>query len=141
MEELQGSWLTYPAESNLSDKTIIVTVRTDVEKFKSNPRFKYRIIVAWPYSANADGMPDEPTSEIMGQATELLSNTFRKDPVAILTEISTGDSRREWVFYTLSLNIFSKKLNEALASLPVLPLEFVAEEDPDWESYSEVSEI
>jgi hypothetical protein len=136
MVELQGQWLTYPAESVDSDKTIIVTIRQDVDKFRDNPRFRYRITVAWPYAGDADAMPDEPTSELMEQATDGLADVFRKDPVAVLTELSTGDNRREWVFYTLSLPIFSKKLNEALAALPTLPLEFDAEEDPNWEIHN-----
>ena len=82
-------------------------------------------------------MPDEPTADLMEQATDLMSETFRKDPVAVLTEISTGDNRREWVLQTSSLGIFNKKINQALSSLPLLPLEFEAGEDPDWEIYAE----
>ena len=137
MTELQGQWLTYPAESTENDKTIIVTIRTDVDKFRDNPRFVYRVTVAWPYDGTSDGMPDEPTAEMMEKVTELLADVFRKDPVGVLTEITTGDNRREWVFQTSSLGIFNKKINQALADLPLLPLEFEAEEDPDWEIYSE----
>lgn len=137
MTELQGEWLTYPAESYDSDLTVIVTIRTDIDKFRDNPRFKYRMTVAWPYEGESDGMPRQTDAELMEQATDSLSEVFRKDPVAVLTEISTGDNRREWVFYTSSLGIFNKKINEALSSLPRLPLEFEAEEDPEWESYSD----
>lgn len=137
MTELQGQWLTYPAESTENDKTIIVTIRTDVGKFRDNPRFVYRVTVAWPYESSSDGMPDEPIAAMMEEVTESLAETFRKDSVGVLTEISTGDNRREWVFQTASLGIFNKKINQALAHLPLLPLEFEAEEDPDWEIYSE----
>ncbi len=137
MTDLQGQWLTYPAESTENDRTIIVTVRTDVDKFRSNPRFIYRITIAWPYDGGNDGMPDESVSEQMEQATILMEDVFKKDPIAVLTEISTGDDRREWVFQTSSLGIFNKKINQALASMPVLPLEFEAEEDPEWEVYAE----
>jgi len=137
MTELQGQWETYPAESTENGQTVIVTIRTDVGKFRDNPRFIYRITIALPYDGGKDGMPDESTSELMEQVTELLADIFRKDPVAVLTEISTGDNRREWVFQTSSLGIFNKKINQALASLPLLPLEFNAEEDSDWETYSE----
>lgn len=140
MEEIKGQWLTFPAEANDSQNTVIVTVRTDVEKFRTNPRFKYRIIVGFPYEGGADGMPDEPASEQLEQITLSLAGVFDKDPVAVLTEMSTGDSMREWVFYTLSLNIFQRKLNEALADFPVLPLRFEAEEDTDWEGYNAVEE-
>jgi len=140
MIELQGQWLTYPAESTENGRNIIVTLRTDVEKFRDNPRFRYRVTVAWPYNGNPDGMPDEPTAELMEQTTDSLAETFRKDPVAVLTEISTGDDRREWVFYTSSLGIFNKKINEALADLPPLPLEFEADDDPLWEIYADSTE-
>lgn len=140
MTELQGNWLTYPSESRENGATVIVTLRTDVEKFRDNPRFKYRLTVDWPYQGDASGMPDEATSQLMEQATDLLAEAFRKDPVAVLTEISTGDNLRQWVFYTLSLAIFSKKINEALAPLPPLPLAFDAEEDPDWASHNDTAD-
>lgn len=140
MAELQGDWLTFPAESLTSDKNIIVTVRTDVDRFRDNPRMKYRVTVGWPYGNTPDGMPSEADAELMDQATNLLADTFRRDPAAILTEISTGDGRREWVFYTASLGIFNKCLNRALEPLPVLPLEFSAEEDEGWESHPAVEE-
>lgn len=137
MTELQGQWLTYPAESTENGNTIIVTIRTDVDKFRDNPRFVYRVTVALPYDGASDGMPDEPTAEMMEEVTRSLAEVFHKDPVGVLTEISTGDNRREWVFQTSSLGIFNKKINQALADLPLLPLEFEAEEDPDWEIYAE----
>lgn len=138
MEELKGEWQTFPAESNENGHTIIVTIRTDVDKFRDNPRFRYRVTVGWQYEGSNDEMPEEETAEAMEQVTERLSFTFQKDPVAVLTEISTGDNRREWVFYTSSLGIFNKKINESLASLPLFPLEFEAEEDDAWEIYSEL---
>lgn len=142
--ELKGSWVTYPTESTDSGRTVIVTVRTDIWEFRNNPRFKYRVIVTLPYEGgdpeiglNADrtGMPDEKTSQLIEDVTIALAATFRKDPVGVLTEMSTGDGVREWNFYTLSLHIFQRKFNEALASLPVLPFRFAAEEDGEWEAY------
>lgn len=137
MTELNGEWLTYPAESVDNDKTIIVTIRTDVEKFRKDSHFIYRVTVGLPYAGDAKGMPDEKDSAIIEQVTEAFDVTFKKDPIGVMTEISTGDDRREWVLQTRSLGIFNKKINEALASLPLLPLEFDAEEDPDWELYTE----
>lgn len=140
MVELHGQWITYPAESTDSGKTVIVGMRTDVDKFRKNPRFRFRVTISWPYEGNADGMPDEADADLMEQATDSLEIVFHKDPVAVLTELSTGDNCREWVYYTSSLGIFNKKINEALASLPPLPLEFDAEEDPEWEIYAEGTE-
>ncbi|MDE5800337.1 MAG: DUF695 domain-containing protein [Paramuribaculum sp.] len=135
----EGIWWTAPAESE-SGRRIMVSGRRDVEKFRSNPRFNIRVEVNWPYTPDAEGFPDEPTALLMEEAQEALEAAFKKDPVAVLTGVFTGDSRRDWIFYTLSTHIFGRKLNEALASLPVLPLEISAENDPGWEAYDEMAE-
>ncbi|MBR5102336.1 MAG: DUF695 domain-containing protein, partial [Muribaculaceae bacterium] len=54
---------------------------------------------------------------------------------AVMTGIYTGDSRRDWVFYTKSLPLFQTYFNRALAGFEMLPLEFHAEHDSDWEEY------
>lgn len=134
-----GNWWTAPAESE-DGKLIMVTGRKDIEKFRSNPRFSIRVEVSWPYAADSTGMPDLETSQMMEQITEAFESILRKDPVAVLTGIFTGDGKRDWVFYTLSTHIFNKKLNEALAPFPLLPLTIYAENDPSWEAYDEMTQ-
>ncbi len=56
-------------------------------------------------------------------------------PLASVTEIYTGAGERNWVFYTRSLHIFQRKFNEALATLPAMPLAFDVTHDPDWDEY------
>ncbi|MBO4954881.1 MAG: DUF695 domain-containing protein [Muribaculaceae bacterium] len=135
----QQVWWTAPALSENGNR-IMVSGRKDIERFRENPRFSIRVEISWPYTPDAQGFPDEMTSELMEQAHEALEATFAKDPVAVLTGVFTGDGRRDWVFYTLSTNIFGRKLNEALAHLPLLPLEIKAENDPEWEAYSEMAD-
>jgi len=130
-------WWSCPTEAE-NGNTIIVTGRRDIDKFRNNPRFKIRVEISWDYNPLPSGLPDTPTSEMMQNVTDLLSETFDKDPVAVLTGIYTGDSRREWIFYTLSTHIFGRKLNEALSSLPLLPLNIYCENDPEWNEYQEM---
>lgn len=118
----------------------MVTGREDVSKFRGNPKFIYRMEVTWRYDADASGMPDVKTSEMMEQVTCALQQAFDRDPVAVMTGIYTGDGERNWIFYTLSVNIFGRKLNEALAELPLLPITMYAENDPDWAEYDEMSQ-
>lgn len=135
----KDSWWTAPAESE-DGHLIMVTGRRDIDKFRSNPRFSIRIEVTWKYDGDSSGMPDTATSQLMEEVQEALQNIFHKDPVAILTGIFTGDGKREWIFYSLSTHIFGKKLNEALASFPMLPISVYCENDPGWEQYDEMSE-
>ena len=77
---------------------------------------------------------------MMEKVQEALEAVFKKDPVAVLTGIFTGDDERDWVFYTLSTHIFGRKLNEALAEFPVLPLSIYCENDPEWNGYAEMQQ-
>ncbi len=131
------SWWTAPAQSD-SGRLIMVTGRKDIKKFRDNPRFSIRVEVTWKYKGDDSGMPDFETSTQMEKVQEALNSAFAKDPVAVLTGIFTGDDERNWVFYTLSTNIFGKKLNESLAEFPLLPLEIYCENDPDWKGYEEM---
>jgi len=135
-----GEWTTAPADGN-NGKTVIVTGRRDVDRFRNNPRFNIRVEVTWPYSGDSDGMPDEPTSTLMEKVTDALLDTFNRDPVAVITGIYTGDGERTLVFYTPSTHIFGRKFNETLEPFPLLPLTIYCENDPDWNEYAEMSEI
>ncbi len=139
MIEQNSNWWTAPAEAD-NGRLIMVSGRTDVEKFRSNPRFNIRVEVAWPYEGDASGMPGDELSRLMEQVQNALQEAFRKDPVAVLTGVFTGDNERTWVFYTLSIHIFSRKLNEALADLPLLPLKNSAEDDPEWLGYDKMNQ-
>lgn len=122
-------------------RIIMVTGRADVEKFRSNPRFCIRVQIAQRYEAMPDGMPADADAELLEKVVDNLQAELNRDPVAVLTGIYTGAGQRDLVFYTASTNIFNKKLNSALASLPLLPLEISAENDPNWEEYDEMREL
>jgi len=140
MDQELGNWWTAPAESE-DGRLIMVSGRSDVSSFRNNPRFTIRIEIVWPYGNGNTGaaMPSDEDAALMGDATDRLQLILHKDPVAVMTGIFTGAGERTWVFYTLSTNIFQKKLNEALEPLPTLPLVITAENDPKWEAYDEMA--
>ena len=130
-----SDWITAPFESVDGENLVMCTLRTDVGRFRGNPRFRYRVGVEWPYAPGAGGMPPESLGAELEAVADSLQSVFTADPVAVLTGIYTGNGCRTMVFYTLSLHIFQRKFNEALADFPALPLEFGAFEDPEWEEY------
>ena len=135
-----SDWWTSPTESE-NGNLIMVTGRRDVDKFRNNPRFNIRVEVTWKYDGDSSGMPNYDTSSLMEQGQEALETEFKKDPVAVLTGIYTGDNERNWIFYTLSTHIFGRKINDALASFELLPISIYCENDPDWNEYSEMKEL
>lgn len=136
----KNDWWTSPTESE-DGRLIMVSGRRDIDKFRNNPRFSIRAEISWKYDGDASGMPDRSTSEMMEKVTDALQLTFKKDPVAVMTGIYTGDDRRDWIFYTASTHIFGRKINETLADFPQLPLTIYTENDPDWDEYTEMKEL
>lgn len=135
--KIGDDWWTTPTESD-SGNRIIVTGRRNMENVIASGKFTDRIEVTWKYGHTADGMPDVKTSTTMEAVTEALNNSFKKDQAAIMTGIYTGDGERNWIFYTRNLAKFQWILNSALSNMPLLPLEFYAEKDPDWDEYQEM---
>ena len=134
-----NDWWTAPAESE-SGNLILVTGRRGMDNVIATGVYRYRVEVTWPYEGDSKGLPAFADSKVMEEVTDALNVSFDRDPVAVMTGIYTGDGQRNWVFYTRSLHIFQRKFNEVMAPFPTLPLQFEAEEDPDWQEYREMSE-
>lgn len=137
---MKERWWSAPTEAE-NGKTIIVTGRDYMDEIIAKGKFPYRITIGWNYNALPDGMPKDADARLMEQATDALMAEFKRDKVAYLTGIYTGDGRRDWIFYTGNLNIFNRVLNRALAPLEQMPLIIEAEEDADWNEYKEMREI
>ena len=134
---ISDDWWTAPAQGE-NGNLILVTGRRAMDNVIATGLYCYRVEVTWPYEGDEKGLPVYADSKLMEGVTDALNECFDSDPVAVMTGIYTGDGQRNWVFYTRSLHIFQRKFNEALVPFPALPLEFEAEEDPDWQEYREM---
>lgn len=137
---MKERWWTAPTESE-SGATVMVTGRDYMDDVIAKGKFKYRVTVGWDYERLPNGMPSDADAEMMEKATDALQKEFNKDKVAYMTGIYTGDGRRDWIFYTMNLNIFGKVFNRALEGLDSMPLSIEAEEDADWAEYREMRDI
>lgn len=133
-------WWTSPTESE-NGKLIMVTGRRGVESVMQSGKFNDRVEISWKYDSDDSGMPDKETAMLMEAVDESLKKTFKKDPIAVITGIYTGDGERNWVMYVKNINIFNNYLNKALAQFPLLPLELYAEKDPEWDEYKEMKDL
>ncbi len=137
--KIGSEWWTSPTESE-NGRLIIVTGRGGIDEVRTSGKYNIRVEVTWKYPGDATGMPDYPTSKVMEAVQDAMTKAFDKDPVAVLTGIYTGDDERNWIFYTRSIHIFEKKINEALADFDLLPINIYTENDPDWQEYDEMRE-
>ncbi len=134
-----NDWWTAPAEGD-NGQLVMVTGRRAMDNVIECGLYDVRVTITWNYEPMPDGMPDYATSVLMDEVNEAIAAEFDADPVAINTGIYTGDGKRDWVLYTRSLSIFQRKINEALAKFDLLPLQFEAASDPEWNEYREMRE-
>lgn len=137
----KDEWFTFPATDD-NGRTIIVTGRVDVDKYRSRERNSIRVEVTLPYTPEGDlGFPGEKDAEMLEKITDAFEEGLKGKNTALLTGIYTGAGERNWVFYTFSTDVFGSFLNRTLASFPLLPLKIYAENDPDWAEYDEMRAV
>lgn len=138
--KIGNEWWTSPTESE-TGALIMVTGRQGVEPVIATGKYNDRIEITWKYTPDKNGMPDFKTSSLIEQVTDALNNAFTKDSAAVMTGIYTGDSERNWVFYTLNPKKFQYMLNDALKDFELLPITLYAEKDPEWNEYREMKDL
>lgn len=137
---LTDDWFTTLSHTD-SGQLVFLNVRKGIDSFYRTSKLRVRVDIAFPYSAEADGMPDEASAKLIEAIEPLLRRAMEKDKLAILTGNYTGGGQKDWTFYTRHLPTFGERLNAALETYPKLPLEIHCEEDPEWSDYHEMLQL
>lgn len=138
--KLSDKWFTALSEDD-EGRLVTINGREELAEFMESGKLKERVEVTWKYEGDAQGMPEEETAELMEKVQETLKKAMEKDKLSILTAVYTGGNQKIWVFYTRTVRVFGERLNEALASFELLPIEIYTEVDADWEEYKDMYEM
>lgn len=138
--KLSDKWFTALSEDD-EGRLVTINGREELAEFMESGKLKERVEVTWKYEGDAQGMPEEETAELMEKVQETLKKAMEKDKLSILTAVYTGGNQKIWVFYTRTVRVFGERLNEALASFELLPIEIYTEVDTDWEEYKDMYEM
>jgi Family of unknown function (DUF695) len=131
------SWKIAEAKDN--GKPLIFRIRNAPPAFARKERFPLLLAVCWKYeSPNDSGMPSPSEADRMGELEDLLMPAFEGNQKAFLTVIVTGNAVREWQWYAEDKAAVMKLVNETLGRKEPFPIEFVFQDDPDWQAYSRV---
>jgi Family of unknown function (DUF695) len=129
------SWKLAQAEDN--GKPLIFRIRNTPPPFARMEQFPLLLAICWNYeSPNDQGMPSKADADRMGELEDLLMPAFEGKQKAFLTVIVTGNGVREWQWYARDKDAVMKLVNEALGQKESYPVEFVFQDDPDWQAYS-----
>lgn len=119
-------------------KTRFLQVRKEIRSQLETGKYPIRVDITWQYDGDNAEMPTEETSNQIESFEEALIPALERNNLALLAYLLTGEGERLWSFYTRNLEAFQSTLNESLAELPLFPLSFYAEEDPEAEAFAEV---
>ena len=111
---LTDDWFTSVSHTE-GGAIVLLTVRKGLTQFFESGKLRVRVDIAWPYTAEPDGMPDEETARLIEDIEPKLRRIMEKDKLAILTGNYTGGGQKDWTFYTRHLPSFGERLNECLA--------------------------
>ena len=93
------------------------------------------IRVEWHYATNGYGMPDSVTNKAMYRFEDRLINVVEKDLMAVLVLVMTNNGKRQWLFYSKSIPVFSKRLAELVREREPYPITIKSVNDPRWQFF------
>ena len=68
--KLTDEWFTSLSHTE-GGQLVFVTVRKELEQFIASGSLRVRVAISWPYAAEADGMPDEATAQLLEEIEPL----------------------------------------------------------------------
>jgi Family of unknown function (DUF695) len=123
------------------DANFLLRFRPNLQDFIATKKYNKRLTIIWNYEpVNSSLMPNDEDTALMTDVENALVDILENDLQAILAFVYTGDSQKEWHWYSSDIGETGNRLNEALSNFDVLPLELLSEDDPDWNEYNEVLE-
>jgi hypothetical protein len=127
-------WATAVSRHAVEDRAIVFRFIKEFAKGFDQKQQPDRIIIVWQYKSDK-GMPTVPERTLMDTLEDTLKPYVEDAGFSTLALVSTGENRREWIYYTKSEKEFFSRLNRALKNSPVFPIEIHAAPDPQWTSY------
>lgn len=97
--------------------------------------------IIWDYEGDpVNGMPSEAASCEMGEFEELIVPALEQDNVCALFAVITCDGQRCWRFYCRDKESAQSAIWRALGTEGDLPINLQMDDDPDWETLTEIIE-
>tara|TARA_B100001769_G_C21786398_1_gene428931 strand:- start:148 stop:588 length:441 start_codon:yes stop_codon:yes gene_type:complete len=91
-------------------------------------------VVSWKYDGSKNnGMPDEETNSQMMALEDALEDQLDKSSIYKRAYSRTGNSLKEFLYYTKSQEEFMALLNNQLRGHQPYPIEINLYRDPEWE--------
>jgi hypothetical protein len=126
---IDDSWAV--AESSVRNLPMIVRIRPNLSDLIGHPQLSQRLRVIWKYESDSEfGLPPTEEMEAMDVCENALVASLESDNHTIMSHILTGDSMRQWIFYSSDLEEAVTRVRDVMESGIAAPIEATAMEDP-----------
>ena len=129
-------WATAVSKNASNGRAIIFRYIKNFQTEFHRSDYPDRVILVWKYRSDS-GMPSQAERQSMDRLEDLLSPVLEGPVLAALVLVSTGENRREWIYYAKSEQAFMAVLNKALTTQSRFPIEIHAAPDPAWTTYED----
>ncbi len=127
------------AQGTLYNKPIRISFRDDVAQWKDSGEYPTCLQLAWHLDeVDEQGLPMPETQVQLDLFNDKLVAALEVDAVAHLVMVICNGGVNQWVFYTKDIDISSQALNTIPVEGGGYPIEVVADEDPDWSTFTEI---
>lgn len=136
--KLDNRWVT--ADGTLNELPITINSREDWEAIAQSGRFSVCIQIAW-HAKQRDESNAYPSQQEMVQIDifhHQLQSQLEAAGNAVVAMVITHDGVNQWVIYCDDIESVKEGLNTLSAPEQGFPVEIVADEDADWETFKKV---
>jgi Family of unknown function (DUF695) len=135
----QDTWAT--ATGREDDLPLIFRFRQHIPvAVHRSADFSTLINIYWRYDGTANnGMPPSEDNEHQIEFEDAMAPIDEQDGLGYLMLVVTGNSRKEWIFYTNDVSVWLDRFNEILVGHAVYPVEIETSTDPNWSTWKGVA--
>lgn len=136
--KLDNRWVV--ADGTLNDLPITIHSREDWQETADSGLFPICVQIAWHAHARdeSNGYPCAQEMQQIEMFHHQLQLQFEKQGDTIIAMVITHDGVNQWVVYSDDLEHIKNDLNQLVAPKNGFPIEVVADEDPDWDTFKKV---
>lgn len=128
------------ASGSLNDKPISIQYRADWEAVQETDTLPVCVQIAWNAASVDDstGFPSLSEQTAILSFSEHLQRELEASENALITMVITHDGINQWIIYCRDLETVRGRLNRIPLDDGLYPIEVVADEDPEWLTFTKV---
>lgn len=136
--KLDNRWVK--ADGSLNELPISIHSREDWKTTADSGGFPICVQIAW-HADNRDernAFPSQQEMKLIELFHHQLQAQLEMEGHTIIAMVITHDGVNQWVIYTQDIEQLKSDLNSLIAPEQGFPIEIVADEDPDWQTFKKV---